>query len=139
LLVAHQHYSTVLYHYYNYYSYLLLFSMRFSTILPVALAAAPLAVSATGGRFGFALGSRHTGKPTIELCRVVLDTDASLDGTCKSTSDYEADFETLKSKTTIVRTYSVVDGAISNTPCQVASAILPAAANKGFQVILGVW
>ena len=69
----------------------------------------------------------------------VIRTNASLDGSCKTSSDYEADFDTLKSKTTIVRTYSVVDGAIENTPCQVASAILPAAANKGFQVILGVW
>ena len=70
---------------------------------------------------------------------MIFHTNASLDGTCKTTSDYEADFDTLKSQTTVVRTYSVVDGAIDNTPCQVASAILPAAANKGFQVILGVW
>ena len=113
--------------------------MRFSTILPVALAVAPLAVSATGGRLGFALGARHNGNLTTQPTNVFRYTDSSLDGTCKTTSDYETDFDTLKSKTTIVRTYSVVDGAISNTPCEVASAILPAAANKGFQVILGVW
>ena len=113
--------------------------MRFSTILPVALATAPLAVSATAGRFGFALGARHNGPSNQSFTNVIFHTNASLDGTCKTTSDYEADFDTLKSQTTVVRTYSVVDGAIDNTPCQVASAILPAAANKGFQVILGVW
>ncbi len=113
--------------------------MRFSTILPVALAAAPLAVSATGGRFGFALGARHNGKTIRQFTNVFRYTDASLDGSCKTISDYETDFDTLKSTATIVRTYSVVDGAISNTPCEVASAILPAAASKGFQVILGVW
>lgn len=45
--------------------------MRFSTIIPVALAAAPLAVSATGGRLGFALGSRHTGDQDVVHSREV--------------------------------------------------------------------
>ncbi|MCJ1226033.1 glycoside hydrolase 3 protein, partial [Toensbergia leucococca] len=59
--------------------------MRFSTLIPLALATAPLAVSATG-RLGYALG------------------DQTADGNCKNTTDYEADFAALSSTSTIVRT-----------------------------------
>lgn len=37
-----------------------------------------------------------------------------------------------------MRTYAVVDNALPDNLCQVASAILPAAKAKGFQVILGL-
>lgn len=87
--------------------------MRFSTAVPLALAAAPLAVSAAG-TLGFALGDTNT------------------DGSCKTTSDFEADFDALAGSTSIVRVYSASD-------CSSAAAILPAAANKGFKVVLGVW
>lgn len=87
--------------------------MRFSSVVPVALAVVPAVVSAAG-TFGYALGSK---KP---------------DGSCKFTSDYEADFDVLKGTSTLVRTYSASE-------CNAAEQILPAAANKGFKVMLGVW
>lgn len=67
----------------------------------------------------------------------------SADSNCKSTTDYEADFDALNSKGGLggvkrVRTYAVVDNAFPENLCQVASAILPAAKAKGFQVILGL-
>jgi glucan 1,3-beta-glucosidase len=86
--------------------------MRFSSILPFVLAAAP-AVSARG-TLGFSLGDKNP------------------DGTCKSTSDYESDFENLKDLSTLVRTYS-------GTECDTPQNILPAAKNKGFKVVLGIW
>lgn len=87
--------------------------MRVTSFLPVALAAAPVAVSAAG-TLGFALGNKNP------------------DGSCKSTQDYEADFDALKQHTTLVRTYSASD-------CDTAKNILPAARAKGFKVVLGVW
>lgn len=87
--------------------------MRVSTVLPFLLAAAPAAVSARG-TLGFSLGNKNP------------------DGTCKSTSDYEADFDALKSLTDLVRTYSASD-------CDTAQNILPAAKSKNFKVVLGVW
>jgi len=87
--------------------------MRFSTILPVALAAAPVAVSAAG-TLGFALGNTKA------------------DGTCKFKQDYEDDFDALKGVSTLVRTYT-------SGGCNAAQQILPAAAAKGFKVVLGVW
>lgn len=87
--------------------------MRVSTsLLPALLAAIP-AVSASG-TLGLAIGNKNT------------------DSSCKSTSDYEADFDALKSVTTIVRTYSASD-------CNLAQNIVPAAKAKGFKVVLGVW
>ena len=62
-----------------------------------------------------------------------------LDGACKTTADYVADFSALKPYTSIVRTYSAVDGAVPENPCQVAEQILPAAAQAKIKVILGVW
>ena len=88
--------------------------MLFYIIFPF-LAAAPLAVSAAG-RLGWALGQNNP------------------DGSCKQQSDYEADMSTLKrTGSSIVRTYA------SGGTCQVAGAILPAAKNQGFQVVLGSW
>jgi glucan 1,3-beta-glucosidase len=91
-----------------------LFTMRFSTIIPVALAAAPALVSAAGS-LCFALGDKNG------------------DGTCKTQSDWAADFKaigTVGSK--VVRTYSASE-------CDTAKEILPAAKAAGFKVILGVW
>jgi glucan 1,3-beta-glucosidase len=86
--------------------------MRFSTIIPVVLAAAPL-VSARG-QLGFALG------------------DKKADGTCKFQPDYEEDFATLADTSKIVRIYAASD-------CDTAKWILPAAKTAGFKVILGIW
>lgn len=88
-------------------------SMRFATIVLLALAAAPIVVSA-GGTLGFALGDKKT------------------DGTCKSTADYEADFDALGGSSKLVRTYS-------SSECNTTRQILPAAASKGFKVVLAVW
>jgi len=85
-----------------------------STILAVtALLAAPLAVSASG-TLGFALGMVNP------------------DNSCKSTSDYEADFAALAPYTKLVRMYSACQ-------CNSSSAVIPAAKSAGFQVLLGVW
>jgi glucan 1,3-beta-glucosidase len=87
--------------------------MRFSTVLPVALAIAPSVVSAAGS-LGFALGNKKA------------------DGTCKFQVDYAADFKALSSTSKIVRIYAASD-------CNTAAQILPAAEAAGFQVILGIW
>lgn len=87
--------------------------MRFSSLIPLALVAAPAAVSAAG-RLGFALGTKNP------------------DGSCKSTADYEQDLDKLKSQASVVRGYDVTD-------CDFAQRILPVAKNKGFQVALGIW
>jgi glucan 1,3-beta-glucosidase len=87
--------------------------MRFSTILPVALAASAQVVSARG-TLGFALGNTLA------------------DGSCKQKSDYESDFDALGSTSKLVRTYT-------SSGCNTAQQILPAAAAKGFKVVLGVW
>jgi hypothetical protein len=84
-----------------------------ATLVSLLLAAAPALVSAKG-TLGFSLG------------------DKNADGTCKSTSDYEADFDALKGLSTLVRTYS-------GTECDTPQNILPAAKNKGFKVVLGMW
>ncbi|MCJ1357432.1 MAG: glycoside hydrolase 3 protein [Icmadophila ericetorum] len=89
--------------------------MHVSSIVSLVAALLPLAVSAKGN-LGFALG------------------DKLADGSCKATSDYEADFDALKSSSssTLVRTYSASE-------CNSTQQILPAAISKGFQVVLGVW
>jgi glucan 1,3-beta-glucosidase len=81
----------------------------------VALALIPSAVSAVG-TLGFALGTKLP------------------NGSCKFQADYEADFDTISSASgsKIVRGYSASD-------CNAAQYILPAAKNKGFQVVLGIW
>ena len=87
--------------------------MRFSSAITVALAAAPVAVSAAG-TLGFALGFQNP------------------DGSCKKQKDYEDDFDALKGLTSLVRMYSS-DG------CNAAKTVLPAAAAKNFKVVLGMW
>ncbi|MCJ1450373.1 glycoside hydrolase 3 protein [Mycoblastus sanguinarius] len=95
--------------------------MRFSSLVAVAAATAPVAVFAKG-RMGYALGSRLP------------------DGSCKTTSDYVADFAVLKDTSTFVRTYSAVDAGDSSGPvCYVPGALLPAAQQAGFQVVIGLW
>ncbi|KAJ5938099.1 Glucan 1-3-beta-glucosidase [Penicillium verhagenii] len=88
--------------------------MRVSGLVSLALAAVPALADSTRGTLGFSLG------------------DKNADGTCKSTSDYEADFDNLKDLATLVRTYS-------GTECDTPQNILPAAKNKGFKVVLGIW
>lgn len=61
---------------------------------------------------------------------MVSQPDNSSDGSCKTTADYKADFAALENA--IVRTYSSND-------CDTAANILPAAAEAGVKVILGVW
>ncbi|OBT57239.1 hypothetical protein VE04_04668 [Pseudogymnoascus sp. 24MN13] len=89
--------------------------MRFSTIIPLALAAAPAVVSAAGS-LGFALGDKKT------------------DGSCKFQADWAADLKAISTvqSSKIVRTYSASE-------CNTAKEILPAAKAAGFKVILGVW
>jgi len=88
--------------------------MRSVSFLSVALALGPAAVAATSGTLGFALGCK---KP---------------DGSCKQTSDYEADFDALQPISKLVRIYAA-------SQCDTAKNIIPAAKNKGFKVVLGVW
>ena len=90
--------------------------MRATTLIAcLALEASPT-LALEKGRLGFALGTKK------------------YDGSCKSTSDYENDFDAIKSNSgsTLVRGYAASD-------CNCAQQILPAAKNKGFQVVLGVW
>ncbi|KAB8296446.1 hypothetical protein EYC80_009187 [Monilinia laxa] len=84
-----------------------------ATLLPLA---GLLSTATAAGTLGFALG------------------DKKADGTCKFTSDYEADFDTISKGSTarIVRGYAASD-------CDTAKEILPAAKSKGFKVILGIW
>lgn len=94
--------------------------MQLRDILSTALATAPLAVSAAG-TLGFAVGNTNA------------------DGSCKVTSDFEADFAAIQSNTaaTIVRTYSSSD--IFGNPCHTPSQVLPAAKSAGIKVLLGMW
>ncbi|KAL8929770.1 MAG: hypothetical protein Q9208_000914 [Pyrenodesmia sp. 3 TL-2023] len=95
--------------------------MYLSTILSLALALSPLAVSARG-TLGFSLGVRRPDKQ------------------CKTVADYEADFDALKDNagSTIVRTYMIKDTNVPEYPCDVPAAILPAVKAKNFKVILGL-
>ena len=90
--------------------------MRVSGLIPLLMAAIPAAAldKEAGGLLGFALGNKNA------------------DGNCKATDDYKADFDALKSVATLVRTYSSSD-------CDTAKNIIPAAKEKGFKVVLGVW
>jgi glucan 1,3-beta-glucosidase len=85
-----------------------------SSILAV-VSLAPSLVSAAG-TLGFALGTKKS------------------DGSCKAQADYEADFDAISSNSPakIVRGYAASD-------CNFAQNVLPAAATKGFQVVLGIW
>ncbi|KAF2276257.1 glucan 1,3-beta-glucosidase-like protein [Westerdykella ornata] len=90
--------------------------MRFSAVAATALAVAPAMVSAARGTMGFALGTKES------------------DGKCKTQQDYELDFDTLEKATgtKVVRGYAAHD-------CNFAKNALPAAKNKGFKVVLGIW
>jgi exo-beta-1,3-glucanase (GH17 family) len=89
--------------------------MRFSSIAPLALAVAPAVVSAAG-MAGFSLGTKLG------------------DGSCKTTKDYEQDFDAIHSNSgvKVVRGYAAQD-------CDFAKNVLPAAKSKGFKVMLGIW
>ncbi|KAF3480182.1 beta-glucosidase 4 [Arthroderma uncinatum] len=87
--------------------------MRFS-VLTLALAAGPIAVSAAAGKLGFALGVKNA------------------DGTCKKQADFEKDFDVLSAHTNIVRTYAAAD-------CDNTLYIVPAAKKKSFKLVLGIW
>lgn len=89
--------------------------MRFSTIAPLALAVAPAVVSA-GGMAGYSLGTKKA------------------DGSCKTIQDYRDDFDAIYSNSGIkvVRGYAAHD-------CDFAKNALPAAKEKGFKVMLGIW
>jgi glucan 1,3-beta-glucosidase len=88
-------------------------SSTVSLALGLAAMAIPMAAAADG-RLGYALGAKR------------------VNGECKTTADYEADFDALKSQSTIVRGYAADE-------CNFAQQILPAAKSKGFQVVLGIW
>jgi glucan 1,3-beta-glucosidase len=81
----------------------------------LALALSPAVVSAVG-TLGFALGTKMAS------------------GVCKTQQDYEADFDSIYSTTgsRLVRGYAASD-------CDYAKNILPAAKNKNFKVVLGIW
>lgn len=89
--------------------------MHFVCLASVVLSLAPALVSSRG-TLGFALGSKK------------------VDGSCKYTADYEADFDSIAqlSGSRIVRGYSADD-------CNFAQQILPAAQKKRFKVVLGIW
>lgn len=86
--------------------------MRFSTIATGLLVAATQVAAV--GELGFNLGVKNN------------------DGTCKSTSDFEADLDILKPYSDVVKIYAVSD-------CNTLQNLGPAAENKGFRVFLGVW
>ena len=92
------------------------YTMHAAAVCITTLLAALPAFALQRGTLGFALGTK---KP---------------DGSCKTTSDYESDFDAIKINTgsKLVRGYSASD-------CNCAQQILPAAKNKGFKVMLGVW
>jgi glucan 1,3-beta-glucosidase len=73
-------------------------------------------VYGSAGMLGFALGNKR------------------VDGSCKSTSDYQEDLHAIKenSGSGIVRLYSAAE-------CNSAVQLLPAARAHGFKVLLGVW
>ncbi|KAF2739932.1 glucan 1,3-beta-glucosidase-like protein [Polyplosphaeria fusca] len=89
--------------------------MRFSNIATAALTVAPAVVSAAGS-MGFALGTKEP------------------DGKCKTQDDYKKDYDAISaaSGAKMVRGYSASD-------CDFAKNALPAAKEKGFKVMLGIW
>lgn len=89
-------------------------STSISAILALAMSALPVAQA--GGRLGFALGVKQP------------------NGNCKVQGDYEADMDAIAkdSGSKIIRIYDAAE-------CDVTAQMLPAAKNKGFQAILGIW
>ncbi|KAL9130601.1 MAG: hypothetical protein Q9217_001261 [Psora testacea] len=100
--------------------------MRVSAVVALAAATAPIVVSAKG-KLGYAIGVRHS------------------DNSCKSTKDFVDDFKVLQGAgepAKYVRTYAAIDGganSIGGSPCSVPGVILPAAAETGMKVVLGLW
>lgn len=90
--------------------------MHSSTLITALFLTLAPSLALAKGNLGFSLGDKKN------------------DGTCKYTTDYAADFDAIKSASgsTIVRIYSASD-------CNTAQQILPAAKQKGFKVVLGVW
>jgi glucan 1,3-beta-glucosidase len=89
--------------------------MHLSVIVAIATILIPSLVFAAGS-IGFTVGAKN------------------LDGSCKTSPDYEADLEALLSQTSarIVRSEAA-------SHCETAKHILPAAKMKGFQVLLLIW
>lgn len=83
------------------------------TAVSFALATLPAVVS-EAGTLGFALGNVNP------------------DGSCKTTQNYMDELNTLKSHSKLVRTYT-------SSGCKTAQAILPAAVELDFQVVLNAW
>ncbi|KAL9103793.1 MAG: hypothetical protein Q9163_001202 [Psora crenata] len=119
------------------------FIMRVSSVVALAAATAPIAVSAKG-RLGYAIGVRRSGKSIPGGWAVDID-NLCLDDSCKSTEDFVEDFKVLQSAgepATYVRTYAAIDGganSIGGPSCPVPGAILPAAVQTGMKVVLGLW
>jgi glucan 1,3-beta-glucosidase len=88
--------------------------MRFTLISTSILLAATRGYAR--GTLGFALGTKNA------------------DGSCKQISDYEADFDAIRTNTgsTLVRGYAASD-------CDSGQNMLAAAQTKGFKVVLGIW
>ncbi|SCU79503.1 LADA_0B01112g1_1 [Lachancea dasiensis] len=85
--------------------------MKFSTIASIATVAS---CAAAVGDLGFNIGVKNN------------------DGTCKSTQDYENDFDILKDYTSTVKVYAASD-------CNTLQNLGPAAEKAGFGIFLGVW
>ena len=113
--------------------------MRYSSVLALAAATAPLAVSAKG-TLGFCLGVRKPGRCLTSQLEGRREPylNGFTDASCKTQQDFASDFAKLSSTSKIVRTYSAVDQAVQPA-CHVPSAILPAAKAAGVKVLLGLW
>ena len=114
--------------------------MHFSAVAAVAVAFTPLLASARG-QLGFALGVRHTGQSSfMEALQLKYRADRTVDGTCKSQTDFGTEFAQLSPYAKVVRTYAAIDGGLEGgDKCTVPTAILPAAQAAGIKVILGIW
>lgn len=88
--------------------------MRFSTLAATAAALVGASTVSAIGDLAFNLGVKND------------------DGTCKSTSDYKSDFETLKGHTSKVKFYASSD-------CNTLQTIGPAAEEAGFTLFVGIW
>lgn len=109
--------------------------MRFSVVAATALTVAPAMVSAAKGTMGWALGTKEADvRIQIRTQTIIQVLLTFCKGKCKTQQDYELDFDTLQqaSGSKLVRGYAAHD-------CDFAKNALPAAKNKGFQVVLGIW
>ncbi|CEP64015.1 glucan 1,3-beta-glucosidase LALA0_S10e00298g [Lachancea lanzarotensis] len=85
--------------------------MKLATIGSVAAA---ISCASAIGELGFNIGVKNN------------------DGTCKSTQDYENDFNTLKGYTDTIKVYAASD-------CNTLQNLGPAAEKAGFGIFVGVW